>query len=408
MAKLSTSAYFDASSYATFAAWANFIGSAFTTFGWTQTTDYGQVNWTNLAASNTFPDGTSAVQGTWTPGESAASVTAISASGGVLTVTTTATTGYVAGRSILLTGLTSSAATYNGFMFTITGAGNGTQFLCACPASFSFSGAGYTSQSASATLQPAFMIFKSGDSLTGTLPIYVKMEFAGYKQAANIFSPWIRYTIGTSGTNGYGTLSSPTTASVSGSSYMAGQQDTTNDCPLFVSGDSSSFRLLWLPTSASTEASYRAFWFVLTRSKDNNGNNTANYYMHWNALNPASGTATYYYQAVFASSTNIQDETGYFIAALPKFATAGSQGSNNSGAFAGVTMVSPLFQNVGGLSNPTPDIFVGSQFDFPGGTMTTITVYGVAHNYLATNYPSNLLFNAGPNSSNMVALIRME
>jgi len=46
----------DNSSLANFKAWAQFISNAFSTFGWTQTADTGQVNWATIAAvpSNTY------------------------------------------------------------------------------------------------------------------------------------------------------------------------------------------------------------------------------------------------------------------------------------------------------------------------------------------------------------------
>ncbi len=47
--------------------------------------------------------------------------------------------------------------------------------------------------------------------------------------------------------------------------------------------------------------------------------------------------------------------------------------------------VSPVFQNIGGLTNATPDLLVGKQGDFGPSSVSAITIYNVSHNYLSIN-----------------------
>ena len=86
------------------------------------------------------------------------------------------------------------------------------------------------------------------------------------------------------------------------------------------------------------------------------------------------------FQTLFAGGgTNLIDAQGVLIAAFSNLGTA----NNNSGAMNGTTMVTPIFQNVGGLSNPTADFLGGSIKDFQNGTQSIISMYGANHVYFA-------------------------
>ena len=240
MATQQTVALMDTSTYTNFASWAKWALAAFTTFGWIQTADYGQVNWTNLAASAAVP--LSSNNSGWTSYQAAASVGTgaggFAASGGSLIIAMATTTGMAAGKAVQLlalagTGANAGVSAYNNYILTITSVVASTSITVACPAGWSFS---YQVTAGTATIQPAFMIFVSNDTLTPTMPLYVKMEFGGY-QSNN--SPWARVTIGTAGTNGYGTLSGTTTAAMCFCCY---QSDTVNWRPCIASGDSGNIR----------------------------------------------------------------------------------------------------------------------------------------------------------------------
>ena len=209
------SAFQDATGYGTFAAWAKWLTTAFTNFGWQQTTDYGQVNWTNLATSNVVPQSSSNT--VWTSYVAAASIGTgaggFAASGGSLVIACAVTTGLAAGKAIQLASLAGAGASagisaYNGYILTITSVVASTSVTVACPASWSFT---YTATAGTVTIQPAFMIFESNDSLSSIAPIYVKLELYAYQ---NTNTPSFRVTVGLGGTNGYGSLVAPVTAAL--------------------------------------------------------------------------------------------------------------------------------------------------------------------------------------------------
>jgi hypothetical protein len=237
-----------------------------------------------------------------------------------------------------------------------------------------------------------FAIFKSGDALSGTSPIYVKIEFW---ESSSI--PYFALTVGTGGTDGAGNLLAPYTTRIYGGgtpmSFKAYGASTTNLLPCYASGDAGSIRFaMWCGPSTSSPDNYNIVGIVIGRSRDSSGNATGNYVQMW--VWCYGGSA---FQTVFASSvgggTNNLDQTNYFIAAVPYF--SGSVTWSNAGAIA----VAPVLQNVGGLSNPTPDLLIGSNADFPAGATAAITVYGVSHNYLgASSHAQNAYLN-GPQST---------
>ena len=395
MATAQTVAYADASTYGTFSVWAQFLTTAFTTFGWTQTADYGQVNWTNLATSNVVPVSSSNV--TWTSSVAGAAISGtFAASGGSLTIPIAVTTGMFPGKAVQLTALSGPASAYDGYMFTITSVTASTNIVVACPVSFSFS---YATTTGTATIQPAFEIFVSTDTLSLSDPIYVKLEmYSGVSNASSM-----RITVGTGGTNGFGSLVAPTTTPATATGATA---DTTNLRPCYASGDAGSFRfVILMPIGLASPDTAQGLWFVVSRSRDNSGNATGSYVMNWvgslsGGIVTAAAVCTF--QTVFNAATggtNVVDATGKLMAALA---------DQTTGAVSGTTMVSPVFQNVGGVSNPTPDLLVGFVKDFPNNTPATISVYGVNHNYIAFGPTTQGLF-AGAAATNTVSpLVRFE
>jgi hypothetical protein len=144
----------------------------------------------------------------------------------------------------------------------------------------------------------------------------------------------------------------------------------------------------------------QGLWFVIARSNDNNGNATGSYAMVWAGGNQVTKGS---FQTVFNTTiggVTVQDTSAQFIAALPYFT-----GTNNySGAYGGTTMVSPIVQNVGGVSNPVPDFLCGSCKDFPNNTTAQITVYGITSTYICF-YSGSTMPGAGAAQSNYVSLL---
>ncbi len=297
------------------------------------------------------------------------------------------TTGYVIGRAVQFAGLTGTAGitNLNGLIFTISAISAGVSVTLACPtATGGGSGSGasvpfaagftYTPTAGTMTLQPAYGIFSSDDSLSSTCPITMKLEF--FVNSTN-FSPMCRVSIGTQGSSGYGTLNATaTTATVLGSDTSAAS-DTANLKPCYLSGDAGTFRMsLFQAMGVGTGDGERAMTLVVARSRDNLGNQTSNYVMLW-AWSYLVGAAAGTFQTVFSGGTvNAEDTSAVFIAPI---------GKQSSGAYAGVSYVAPVFQNVGGLSNPTPDLLAAFLGDFPTNVFAQITVYGVNHTYISVN-----------------------
>jgi len=146
--------------------------------------------------------------------------------------------------------------------------------------------------------------------------------------------------------------------------------------------------------------SYGPQYVIIARSRDNNGNQTANYVMYWEGFSQGASLFNLF-QTVFPplGGMNVVDSTGYLMSGL---------GKQTTGAMNGVTMVSPVFQNVGGLSNPTPDLLVGFGNDFPFNTPATILVYGVNHNYIAMRPLTNSPYAGAAQNGNTTLLMRWE
>jgi hypothetical protein len=218
-----------------------------------------------------------------------------------------------------------------------------------------------------------YAIFKSNDATTGACPIYVKIEFWAQSNV-----PYFGITVGTGGTDGAGNLFQPASQHIYGGgtySLKASAASTTNLLPCYASGDAGSIRFaMWCSTTSQSPDYSNAVGFVVARSRDSNGLVTGSYVQLWTWC-----SNSYNFQTIFASSlgtTNSIDASGCFIAPYPF-------GMTNSWLNNGAIMVSPVMQNIGGLSNPTPDLLISGSSNFPAGTTATVTVYGVTHTYLS-------------------------
>jgi hypothetical protein len=130
---------------------------------------------------------------------------------------------------------------------------------------------------------------------------------------------------------------------------------------------------LFMNPTLSYPGYYNPVHITLARSRDGSGNQTGDYVMLWTACQQGIYSQTVY--NVGTGGTNNLDTSGYYIAALPYMGSSSSVG--------GTVAVCPAFQNIGGLTNPTPDLLVGKSGDFSAGTTASITVYSTSHTYLA-------------------------
>jgi len=236
-----------------------------------------------------------------------------------------------------------------------------------------------------------YNIFVSADSLSTSFPIYLKLELWA---SSNV--PQIAVTVGTGGTNGSGTLNSPASARVGIHPYAA---DTTNQQTCYISGDAGNLRFMLFAENGFTSypEGYNGCCCVISRSYNSSGSQTGDYAMVWWLSSNQSGA---HFQTVFNTGTGgatTQDTSSYFIAALPY--------SSGSAAMGGTVFVSPVFQNIGGMTNPTPDLLVGHTTDFPNESPAIVTVYGVSHTYMPFN---SAVFGSLVNGINTNWLMRYE
>jgi hypothetical protein len=215
---------------------------------------------------------------------------------------------------------------------------------------------------------PVYNIFVSNDSLSSAFPIYVKLEMWGNSSVPNF-----ALTVGTGGTDGAGNMLSPNTTRTEFNPYTNSTSPAQN---VYASGDAGNIRfLLWTPSGTSGYPnSYELTYFVIGRSYSGLGVQTGDYVMTW-----FGGYSNRYCQVVYnptIGGTNTQDSSSYFIAALPYPGTSSSE--------AGSVIISPVFQNIGGFTNPTPDLVIGKSGDFPSDTVAACTIYGTSHNFMAT------------------------
>jgi hypothetical protein len=220
-----------------------------------------------------------------------------------------------------------------------------------------------------------YNVFVSADRLSTAYPIYVKVEMWASSDV-----PQIAITVGTGGTDGAGNMNSPHTTRTEFNPYT---NDTTNQQNLYASGDAGSIRfLLWTPSGFSGyPETYETTWIVIGRSYNADGNQTGDSVLTW--FGAYSNKA---YQVVYNATiggTNTQDTSGYFLAALPYAGTSAAMG--------GTVLVSPVFQNIGGFTNPTPDFLVGKGADFPSDSVAACTVYSTSHNYMPSTFQSQLI-----------------
>lgn len=238
-----------------------------------------------------------------------------------------------------------------------------------------------------------YAVFQSADGLSSATKITVKLEF--WADGSNV--PNFGLTVGTGGTDGAGNLLSPYTLRVYGSggnNFKAYTANTSDLLPCFASGDSGSIRFgLWNGGLTSPDY-YNLMYIIIGRSRDGSGNATSNYVQMW-AGNVQSGK---FFQTVFGNNggANVLDNTGYLMACYPNVS------GSNSWSSGGAILVSPVVQNIGGVSNPTPDFLVGSNKDFPAGATAAVTVYGTSHTYLALGSSQGNSWVNGTQSSLMM------
>lgn len=258
-----------------------------------------------------------------------------------------------------------------------------------------------------------YWIFKSNDSQSSTLPIYVKVEI-GYSST----SPRIRMTVGTA-SNGSGTITGQVTTSAPWEISQPGPVgnygnvlETNNGStqfPCYFSGDAGEFRMyLWQSVSVIT-----GVLFVIERSKDSSGAKTADYFTVAGCANRSTlVSGNFQQQQTILSGSSGNLESGIINPAL----TSGS----GSGAALGTVAALPVFPVYGKVGNPMLGLMAVAAGDVADGAIVTVTnFYGGTHTAVgvkgATVVGSNTAIGISSafgyrsnNGSSMAGLMRYE
>lgn len=200
-----------------------------------------------------------------------------------------------------------------------------------------------------------FAVWKMGDTLQATLPVFCKMEYGN--QTGNI--PQIAITFGT-GSNGSGTLTNAGTRYVHQNSVS-----TTTAFTSYLSGGTN--RLSWLLWETSTDAN-ALFALTVERHKDNAG----------------ADVGTYFFTAMLDGVT-IQQQSFSPLSPVPteNRLMAFIPVVNSTGVFDSTTWFCPVFPFVGKMDNP---VFMGivKQGDATEGATVTVSMYGASHSFISS------------------------
>lgn len=243
-----------------------------------------------------------------------------------------------------------------------------------------------------------YEVWKMADSLSGAFPVYLKILYG--QSAAG--APNIQIQFGTGGTDGAGNFNAPHSVQIFVAPYTNGAQ-TLNKLNMWFSGDSGSFRW-YIFTGRTDNNNFRMpIIFAMSRLNDASGNRIGTGVVNWTFdYHNASGVAdTQLVWNATIGGGGIR-ETGFFIGALPQ--------QNQGTSLQGALLLTPAFVNVGGLSNPTPDLFFGKNADFNiDEAIQQFPVYGTQHTYItASNQQQGPQFINQTSSIQTAALIRYE
>jgi hypothetical protein len=114
----------------------------------------------------------------------------------------------------------------------------------------------------------------------------------------------------------------------------------------------------------------------ISRSYDVNGNQTNQYVQLWTSAYGANSQQTIF--SLPGGGGTPQPEFANWIGCV-------GQTSGQTQGYAGIVAVTPCYQIVGGFSNPSPDLAVGKNADFPDGVTVNVTFYNVNHTYFVSN-----------------------
>lgn len=218
-----------------------------------------------------------------------------------------------------------------------------------------------------------YEIYKFNDTLQGTVPIFLKVE---YGSGGVIDRPGLWITIGAS-TNGAGTLATNSTRQqiCANASKSAGVT-----LPSYCSGDGGRIGICNNYDSASNTF---AFGFIVDRIRDGNGNATSEGFTivaGWKNANQV--------QTILGGVVGASTGSAVFIGNYPAGTTPWGAGLHTYGAN---VLVWPLIVAVGQMRYLVAGVIVDKR-DIAGGSQFSANTLNATHNYI--NLPSwNGIFN---------------
>lgn len=345
-----------------FKSWAMAISAWMASIGWLQTNDTGQAVWTATVLT----------------------CTQVAMTGTVATISYSSFTGPAprAGMSVTFSGFSNGGNNTALTLTAVSGGSSGTVTATnASGVNETHAGSGTTTAQSAVpgTSTTIYEIWESQDSVSSTLPIFLRLE---YGQSATANSNLFKLTGGT-GSNGSGTLTGNVSSVLAHSSNSAGTTGVGNNSVF--SGDASRV-LCAMFINAGNVAN--PILFAIERSHDSSGADTDSYFMV--ITNFATSGSRFPAQQIVqkpALGGTLTAETAH-ITALTTLAS-GVVGTNIA--------LGPLFPVIGKLDNPSMAIAFSKGGDIVEGATVTVPYFGSNHTFYCTKASS--VFTSEPVNS---------
>lgn len=340
----------------------NGLSAALSSFGWVQTSDTNQQNWTDTTIGTI-----SQVDGSGNYTYDAASLTGPKPSiGQFITIT-----GFSNGGNNVTNGIiTATSGSGASSIFTV-GAASTVSETPGSPAT------GTVTYYLVSTAWTVYEMWHMADTNESACPCFLRVQYAIDPSNRITFS----FNFG-QGSDGKGNVLGAQTAL---RGYSSGANvDDTNTVQAFFSGDTNRLSMVMFARngSASLGGSTR-FVVVVERAHDSSGVDTAEYYTI-----AAFGSTLSRQQSIFADGSSTVGETNGWMGILPASATTGAFGTGIA--------ISPIFPMIGKLDNPMIGVTAGKTNDFVDLSTFTMSMYGTSHTYLMQAFVLNsILANQG-------------
>lgn len=256
-----------------------------------------------------------------------------------------------------------------------------------------------------------YEVWKSGDSLSSTSPIYIRLLYLT-GNTASAGDPTIFVQVGTA-SSGYGYLTanlflSSTNLSNNGVEFGlctthsgTGGSVSTYECDF--SQYSGSFgMILWRNTSVASVNACCAL--IIDRAKDNYGNDLSTYEMVLANTAVSTGGGAAYAQAIYRPGGGANVITplwgDFYSSGWPTIATS----TLPALALAGSSPALPIFPILGYVANPCLQAMTGLQGDWTNGQIINAILYGAEHSFLVGYVQGPISSQNGVENTNVVML----